>query len=125
MLHQSIAIVGLGRVGSVFLEELLGQPGKGINIVAVAEQGKTAGSALAETRGIPNLDIDQLVAKGSAIDILFDLTGVAVVRQELRDKFQASGNRHTVIASESVASLVWALISNGAELPNVHVKTGY
>lgn len=126
MLHQSIAIVGLGRVGSVFLEELLGQSGKGIDIVAVAEKGKTAGSALAETRGIQNLSIDQLVAKGNAIDILFDLTGVAAVRQELRDKLQTAGNRHTVIASESVANLVWALIAKGAaELPNVHAKTGY
>lgn len=125
MLHQSIAIVGLGRVGSVFLEELLNQSRKGIDIVAVAEKHKTAGSSLAEARGIQNLGIDQLVAKGKAIDILFDLTGVDAVRQELRDKLQASGNRHTVIASESVANLVWALIAKGTELPNVHAKTGY
>lgn len=125
MLNQSIAIVGLGRVGSVFLKELLSQSGKGINIVAVAEKGDTSGTALAKARGVQNLSIDELVAKGKDIDILFDLTGVALVRQELRDKLQASGNRHTVIASESIANLVWALISNGAELPNVHAKTGY
>ncbi|KAF0205791.1 MAG: hypothetical protein FD173_736 [Gallionellaceae bacterium] len=125
MQKQSIAIVGLGRVGSVFLEKLLGQSNKGVEIVAVAEKGQTAGASLAKTHGIENLTIDQLVAKGGNIDILFDLTGMSAVRQELREKLMASGNRHTVIATESVASLIWVLISEGENLPNVHVKTGY
>lgn len=125
MQKQSIAIVGLGRVGSVFLEKLLGQSKKGVSIVAVAEKGQTAGTALAKANGIENLNIDQLVAKGGNIDILFDLTGLPAVRQELREKLMISGNRHTVIATESVASLIWVLISEGENLPNVHVKTGY
>jgi predicted dinucleotide-utilizing enzyme len=125
MQKQSIAIVGLGRVGSVFLEKLLGQSNKGVEIVAVAEKGQTVGTALAKANGIENLNIDQLVAKGGNIDILFDLTGLPAVRQELRDKLMASGNRHTVIATESVASLIWVLIAEGENLPNVHVKTGY
>lgn len=125
MQKQSIAIVGLGRVGSVFLEKLLGQSNKGVSIVAVAEKGQTAGTSLAKTHNIENLNIDQLVAKGGNIDILFDLTGLPAVRQELREKLMASGNRHTVIATESVASLIWVLISDGENLPNVHVKTGY
>lgn len=125
MQKQSIAIVGLGRVGSVFLEKLLGQANKGISITAVAEKGATAGAALAKTHGIQNLSIDQLVAKGGDIDILFDLTGLPAVRQELREKLMASGNRHTVIATENIASLIWVLIAEGENLPNVHIKTGY
>lgn len=125
MQKQSIAIVGLGRVGSVFLEKLLGQSDKGMAIVAVAEKGETAGAALAKTHGIENLNLDQLIAKGSDIDILFELTGSAAVRQELRDKLMASGNHHTVIATEGIASLIWVLISEGENLPNVHGKTGY
>jgi predicted dinucleotide-utilizing enzyme len=125
MSKQAIAIVGLGRVGSVFLEELLRQTSKGIEIVAVVEKGATIGRALAEARGIRNLSMDQLVALGSGVDILFDLTGVAAVRQELRDKMMATGNRHTIIATENIALLIWALISNGADLPNVHANTGY
>ena len=125
MQKQSIAIVGLGRVGSVFLEKLLGQSNKGVSIIAVAEKGQTAGTSLAKAHNIENLNIDQLVAKGGNIDILFDLTGLPAVRQELREKLMASGNRHTVIATESVASLIWVLISEGENLPNVHVKTGY
>ncbi len=125
MQKQSIAIVGLGRVGSVFLEKLLGRADKGIEIVAVAEKGETSGTVLAKTHGVQNLNINQLMAKGDDIDILFDLTGLPAVRQELREKMMASGNRHTVIATESIAMLIWMLIADGESLPDVHVKTGY
>ncbi len=125
MQKQSIAVVGLGRVGSVFLEKLLGQANKGVSIVAVAEKGETAGSALAKKHGIENLNLDQIIAKSDSIDILFELTGSAAVRKELREKMMASGNKHTVIATESIATLIWALISEGDALPNVHGKTGY
>lgn len=125
MQKQSIAIVGLGRVGSVFLDKLLKQSNKGIAIVAVAEKGATAGAELAKSNGIENLNIDQMVAKSEKIDILFDLTGLAEVRKELREKLMASGNRHTVIATESIASFIWLLISDGESLPNVHAKVGY
>jgi glyceraldehyde-3-phosphate dehydrogenase/erythrose-4-phosphate dehydrogenase len=125
MQKQTVAIVGLGRVGSVFLEKLLAQTNKGIVIVAVAEKGATAGAALAKSSGIENLSLDQLVAKSNNIDILFDLTGLTEVREELREKLMASGNRNTVIATESIAALIWALISDGEDLPNVHTKVGY
>jgi glyceraldehyde-3-phosphate dehydrogenase/erythrose-4-phosphate dehydrogenase len=125
MQKQSIAIVGLGRVGSVFLDKLLKQTNKGISIVAVAEKGATAGAALAKASGIENISLDQLVAKCDKVDILFDLTGLAEVRKELREKLMAAENRHTVIATESIASFIWLLISDGEALPNVHAKTGY
>jgi predicted dehydrogenase len=125
MQKQSIAIVGLGRVGSVFLEKLLAQSNKGIEIVAVAEKGDTTGSALAKKHGIANLNIDQIIAKSDSIDILFDLTGAPAVRKELREKLMAAANRHTVIATESIATLIWSLISDGDNLPLVHGKTGY
>jgi glyceraldehyde-3-phosphate dehydrogenase/erythrose-4-phosphate dehydrogenase len=125
MQKQSVAIVGLGRVGSVFLEKLLAQTNKGIVIAAVAEKGATTGAALAKSRGIENLTIDQLVAKSKSIDILFDLTGLTEVRHELREKLKASGNQNTVIATESIASFIWALISEGESLPDVHSKVGY
>lgn len=125
MNKQSIAIVGLGRVGSVFLEELLTRPNKNIEVLAVAEKGDTSGTALAKKNNIPVLAIDDLIAKGNAIDILFDLTGIPAVRKELREKFMAADNRHTIIATESIALLIWSLISSDVALPSVHVKTGY
>jgi len=125
MEKQSIAIVGLGKVGGAFLEELLGQSNDGVEIVAVVENNNTAGLALAKAHGIKNLSIDELVRMGDDLDILFDLTDVAEVRQELRDKLRAAGNRHTIIATENIARMVWTLIANGTELPGAHAKAGY
>lgn len=125
MNKQSIAIVGLGRVGSVFLEELLRRPNKNISVVAVAENEDTSGKILAKARGIAILDIDELITRGDSIDILFDLTGVPVVRKELREKMMAANNRHTIIATESIARLIWSLLSSDGALPSVHSKTGY
>jgi predicted dinucleotide-utilizing enzyme len=125
MEKQTIAIVGLGKVGSAFLEELLGQSNEGVEIVAVVESNNTAGSALAKARGIKNLSIDELVGMGEDLDILFDLTDVASVRQDLRDKLRAAGNRHTIIATENIARMVWTLIASGAELPGPRSNAGY
>lgn len=125
MKKQSIAIVGLGKMGSAFLEELLGQPNEGVEIIAVVEKNNTAGLAVAKSRGIKNLNIDELIAIGNDLDILFDLTGVAEVRQELRDKLRAAGNHHTIIAAENIARMIWVLISSGVEMPGVHLRAGY
>jgi predicted dinucleotide-utilizing enzyme len=125
MNKQSIAIVGLGRVGSVFLEELLRRPNKNIVVVAVAEKGDTDGKALARKNDIPVLAIDELIAKGDGIDTLFDLTGIPAVRKELREKMMAADNRHTIIATETIAQLIWSLIASDVALPTVHGKTGY
>lgn len=122
---QTIAIVGLGKLGSAFLEELLGQPNEGVEIVAVVEKINTPGLALAKARGIRNLSIDELIAMGDNLDILFDLTGVAAVRKELRDKLRTSGNRHTIVATENIARMLWTLIASGAELPRPSTNAGY
>jgi predicted dinucleotide-utilizing enzyme len=125
MKKQSIAIVGLGKVGSAFLEELLGQSNQSVEIVAVVESGNTTGRSLAKARGIKNLSIDELIGMGDELDILFDLTDVTEARQELRDKLRASGNHHTIIATENIARMIWTLISSGADMPSAHAKTGY
>ncbi len=125
MKKQTIAIVGLGKVGAAFLEELLGQPNQSVEIVAVVENNNTAGLALAKARGIARLTLDELIAMGDELDILFELTNVVAVRQELRDKLRAAGNHHTIIATENIARMIWMLISSGAEMPGAHPQTGY
>lgn len=125
MTKQSIAIVGLGKMGSAFLEELLGQSNEGVEIVAVVENNNTAGLALAKARGIDNLSIDELVKLGEDLDILFDLTDVPTVRQELRDKLRATGNRHTIIATENIAHMVWTLIARGTDISRTPASPGY
>lgn len=125
MEKQSIAIVGLGTMGAAFLEELLGQSNESVAIVAVAEISNTPGLALAKAHGIANLSIDELIAMDGKLNILFDLTGEETVRKEIRDKLRTAGNHHTIVATDNIARMIWALIASGAELPSTHTSSGY
>ena len=121
---QRVAIVGLGRVGSRFLQALLARSARGIEIVAVSELQPTSGRAAAEAAGIPVLGLPELLARAGEIDIVFDLSGQTIVRQTLRQGLARGGNSRTVIAPESVAQMVWSMIST-EELPQVHADVGY
>jgi predicted dinucleotide-utilizing enzyme len=125
MEKQSIAIVGLGTMGTAFLKELLGQSNESVEIVAVAEINNTAGLALAREHGIKNLTIDELTSMDGKLNILFDLTGEETVRKEIRDKLRAAENYHTIVATDNVARMIWALIASGTELPSTHDYAGY
>jgi predicted dinucleotide-utilizing enzyme len=125
MEKQNIAIIGLGRIGSAFLGEMLRKKGGGINLAYAAEQMDTQGKVQAIAAGINIVALDDIVALGDRIDVIFELTGLPDVRKELREKLTASNNRHTVIASETVVRVIWALISDNA-LPVIEGrKTGY
>lgn len=122
-----VAIMGLGRVGSVFFNKLLDKEGQGVRIAAVADHHDDYPAVQeARRRGIPVYrDGLQLAEIGEDLDIIFDLTGNATARQKLREALAASGNRHTVIAPETVAFVIWALMAEGATLPDVHGAKGY
>jgi len=125
MEKQNIAIIGLGRIGSAFLGEMLRKKGGGINLACAAEQMDTPGKAQAIAAGIKIASLDDIVAMGDKIDVIFELTGLPNVRKELREKLTHANNRHTVIASETIVRVIWALISDNA-LPVIEGrKTGY
>ncbi len=121
---MNIAIIGLGRVGSEFLEILLPRNKDGISIVAVAELGDTAGKAKAKALGLPLKSMEEITAMKDGVDIIFDLTGSSTVRKALREAMAAAGNTHTVIAPESFAYLLWTLTTN-KPMPDVHKNKGY
>jgi predicted dinucleotide-utilizing enzyme len=125
MEKQNIAIIGLGRIGSAFMGEMLRKQGKGINLSYAAEQMDTPGKAQAIAAGLKIVSLDDIVALGDRIDVIFELTGLPSVRKELREKLTSANNRHTVIASETIVRVIWALISDDA-LPVIEGrKTGY
>jgi len=125
MEQQRIAIIGLGRIGSAFLQQMLPKNNHGIEIVCAAEAADTPGRKQAKQAGIALKSLDEIVALGGDIDVIFELTGVAEVRREVREKLVATKNMHTVIASESVVRIIWALISDTA-LPVIEGRaTGY
>lgn len=125
MEQQRIAIIGLGRIGSAFLQQMLPKRSHGIEIVCAAEAADTPGRQQAATAGIALKTLDEVVAMGANVDVIFELTGRPEVRRELREKLVASKNPHTVIASESIVRIIWALISDVA-LPVIEGRvTGY
>jgi predicted dinucleotide-utilizing enzyme len=121
---QNIAIIGLGRIGSAFLGAIL-QKRQNINLVCVAESADTPAKAKAVAAGVTIATLDDIVAEGNRIDIIFELTGLNDVRRELREKLLASHNNHTIVASETIARLISALIGD-AEVPEIEGRrTGY
>ena len=126
MSNVRVAVVGLGRVGSVFVDGLLKQQGRAANLVAVADSNPQApGCIAARNGGIPILTIAELLQRSSELDIIFDVTGSEAVRRELREGLAAAHNRETVIASESVARMLCSFMTPDGELPEVHSRAGY
>ncbi len=124
MTTPNTVIIGLGRIGSAFLGAILERRQR-INLLCVAELADTPAKRQAMEAGIPTASIDDIIAMGDKIDIIFDLTGIADVRRELREKLVAAKNDNTVIASETIARFIWSLISDD-ELPLIEGrKMGY
>lgn len=119
-----IAIIGLGRIGSTIFEQLHGRQRQGIEIACVCEQNDTPGRSKAQKTGVPLVSIEQIVAQGEAVDMIFDMTGMPKVRKDLREKLHASNNKHTVLVPENVAYLLWAVLS-GEHVPDKDHRSGY
>jgi predicted dinucleotide-utilizing enzyme len=121
---MNIAIVGLGRVGGEFLKEILKRGKSDLVVRCVAELSDTPGKEAAIAAGIEVLKLDEVVALGDEVDIIFDTSGNATVREQLRGFLWKSTNEHTVIAPETIARLIWSLLSDET-LPEVHGNLGY
>ena len=122
----NVAIIGLGRVGTAFLDEMLCLAEKKIKVAYAVEKNETAGKAQASAAGVKIVTLDELVGLGDKVDVIFDLTGNEDARKALREKLASANNRHTVIAPETIARMMWAVMSDDKELPFVvGRKTGY
>jgi predicted dinucleotide-utilizing enzyme len=104
----NISIIGLGRIGSAFFDAI--RQRQSLNLVCVAELADTPTKSKAAAAGIRIATLDEIVAMGNAIDVIFELTGMPEVRKELREKLHDMRNYHTVVASETIARLIWPLI---------------
>jgi predicted dinucleotide-utilizing enzyme len=109
----NISIIGLGKIGSAFFDAV--RQRKTLNLVCVAELTETPTKSKAVAAGIKVATLDEIVAMGKKIDVIFELTGSQAVRKELRDKLHETRNYHTVVASETIARLIWPLIDDTAK----------
>ncbi len=123
-----VALLGLGEVGERFAEhflEKIQEDRARVEIVAVAHRNPDSPVAMGFRHSrVPVFeDALEVVSLGPRVDVIFDLTGDPDVRRNLREALQASHNRHTVIAPEVVAHLLWNFFGEG-ELP-YSARTGY
>ncbi|WP_310446050.1 hypothetical protein [Thiobacillus sp.] len=123
-----VALLGLGEVGETFAEHFLEKIQEDhvkVEIVAAAHHNLESPVALGFIQnGVPVFkDALEVVSMGAKVDIIFDLTGDPELRKKLRVALQETHNKHTVIAPEVVAHLLWNFFGEG-ELPHSE-KTGY
>lgn len=128
--HIRIALIGLGRIGEIFATQFLEHIQTrhiGAQIVAVADHNTQSPVALGFAHSGVSVFSDglEIVKMGDAVDIIFDLSGSQDFRQSLRVALRDSGNQHTVIAPEVMASLLWSFFDEPTNLPENHVNTGY
>ena len=112
----SVAIIGLGRVGSVFIEKLKRLENREVFIKAAYEENPDSpGLTICRRKAIRTCsDISEITEMGSEIDIIFNLTGDMTVERNLRLAQVKSRNHHTVSVSRIIAALLWKAISDGA-----------
>ena len=118
-----VAIVGLGTVGSQFIQKISAFEGKGITIVAAAERNPASpGIAIAKSKGIKVYrDEKGILAMGDKIDVIFDLTGDKTVGRDMMLAHGVTLNVHTEIVSRKMAVMIWNMFFEGETLPE-HTK---
>lgn len=124
-----VALLGLGSVGEIFAEnflEKIQEEHVNVEIVAVASRDLESPVAMGFVHSkIPVFrDALEVIDLGDHVDIIFDLTGNPQLRKDLRIRLQETNNRHTVIAPEVVAHLLWNFFGEIGELPHSS-QTGY
>lgn len=124
MSNIRIALIGAGETGTPLLRQLLDAPF--VSMVAVADLSDAQpGMALARERGVRTTnDFMDIARLGGDVDIVIDVTGVAKVRDALRQHYQLSNNHHTIIMHERIAVLLMSL-SRGTLVDNKHGRVDY
>jgi predicted homoserine dehydrogenase-like protein len=100
-----VAIIGGGRTGTPLLEEMLKY--SYIHVVGVADLNPAAsGIKIAAEKGIfTTSDPMTLVRKGEDIDILIEVSGDTSLKTAIKEYFELSGNKKTVIMHDLIARL--------------------
>ena len=122
MVSHNIVIIGLNDIALKFLQEMQRLKNKGVNILGVHEPSSASPMTLPEA--VENLSLENICNLGEKVDVIFDLSGNKQIRNELRKTLFSSNNQHTVIAPESVASLMYLMISDAGWVGN-EGKAGY
>ena len=117
----SVALIGAGRTGTPLLKEMIKY--SYINIIGVADLNADAeGMAIAKEKGIfTTTDPVSLISKGEEIDVLVEVSGDKSLKKVIKDYFQNTSNRRTIIMHDLVARLFISMTTQQQELiPSFH-----
>ncbi len=119
-----VAIIGMSEAGEIFTMHLLERiqvDHRPVEIVAAVNNDLDSPIMLGfQQNNVPCFtDIKQLASMGEEVDIIFNMTGDIMVSQKLRLELLERKNRHTIIASDMVARLLWVFFDEDMELPEV------
>jgi len=117
----SVALIGAGRTGTPLLKEMVKY--SYLNIVGVADLNPDAeGMAIAKANGLfTTTDPVALISKGEEIDILVEVSGDKSLKKVIKDYFQNTNNRKTIIMHDLIARVFISMTSQQKQLiPSFH-----
>lgn len=119
-----VVVIGAGETGTPLLKQLLNA--SFVKVLGVADLNpQQPGMTLAQAHGVRiTTNFMELLALGTEVDIVIDVTGVSAVREALRKAMVDSGNRHTILMHENIAMLMMSL-SAGKLIHGKHGDTDY
>lgn len=117
-----VAIIGLGEAGEIFSEHLLEKiqlEKKPVEIVALADPdlGSPVALGFSQNRVPVYTDFLDILKHGEEVDMIFNLSGDPAISQRIRIELLNLKNKHTAIASEEMAQLLWCFFGENRDLP--------
>lgn len=117
----NVALIGAGRTGTPLLNEMIKY--SYINIVGVADLNASAeGMKIAEENKIfATTNPVDLISKGEEIDVLVEVSGDLSLKKVIKDYFQNTNNKKTIIMHDLVARLFISMTTQQEQLiPSLH-----
>lgn len=117
----SIALIGAGRTGTPLLKDLMQYDY--IQIVGVADHDQESpGMRLAAEHQLPCYnDPMDLVGDVGEVDLLVEVSGDTTLKGRIKQHYEATGNRKTLIVHDLIARLMISLSDRSTQLvPSFH-----
>lgn len=116
-----VALIGAGRTGTPLLKEFLKY--RYVEVVGVADINPAAeGIRLAAKKGIfTTAKPMDIVRKAGDIDILIEVSGDRKLKRSLKNHFEKTGNKKTIIMHDLIARLFISVCTKKSKLiPSFH-----
>ena len=117
----TLALIGAGRTGTPLLRDLMDY--SYVQVLGVADQDENSpGMQLARNQSIPRYrDPMELVQQVGEVDILIEVSGDKGLKGRIKQYYEQTGNRKTLIVHDLLARLMISLSDRSPHLvPSLH-----